>query len=192
MSHAHNNRLAKAGLKNKSQLTIFNRLQFRAGRFPNALPNAKLWPLCASNLPSKLHMRILVVFFLFVLPSFAFGQFGINFHQSNLPFVGLNYEIKNKLRPELRIGTDNYFDETSIEVVLTYDIVNKDDYELYAGIGGRLNGFEGLVIPIGVNVYPLSTKQFGFHIELAPIIGESSVLRGSWGIRYQFNRGSSR
>jgi hypothetical protein len=148
--------------------------------------------LCASNLPSKLHMRILVIFFLFVLPSFAFGQFGINFHQSNLPFVGLNYEIKNKLRPELRIGTDNYFDETSIEVVLTYDIVNKDDYELYAGIGGRLNGFEGLVIPIGVNVYPLSTKQFGFHIELAPIIGESSVLRGSWGIRYQFNRGSSR
>jgi len=148
--------------------------------------------MCASNLPSKLHMRILVVFFLFVLPSFAFGQFGINFHQSNLPFVGLNYEIKNKLRPELRIGTDNYFDETSIEAVLTYDIVNKDDYELYAGIGGRLNGLEGLVIPIGVNVYPLSTKQFGFHIELAPIIGETSVLRGSWGIRYQFNRGSSR
>ena len=137
-------------------------------------------------------MRRIVVFFLFVFPCFAFGQFGINFHQSNLPFVGLNYEIKNKLRPELRVGTDSYFEEISVEGVITYDFANKDDYELYAGIGGRLNSFEGLVIPIGINVYPLSIKQFGFHIELAPIIGDVSVLRGSWGIRYQFNRGSTR
>jgi hypothetical protein len=137
-------------------------------------------------------MKFLILVFLFVLPSFALGQFGINFHQSNLPFIGLNYEIKNKLRPELRIGTDNYFEETSIEAVVMYDVANKDDYELYVGVGGKLNGFEGLVIPIGLNFYPLSTKQFGFHIELAPIIGEASVLRGSWGIRYQFNRGSNR
>jgi hypothetical protein len=26
--------------------SIFNRLQFWAERFPNALPNEKLWPLC--------------------------------------------------------------------------------------------------------------------------------------------------
>lgn len=136
-------------------------------------------------------MKFLIILFLFAFPSFAFGQFGINFHQTNLPFVGLNYEIRNRLRPELRIGTDNYFEDTSIEGVITYDIANKDDFELYAGIGGRLNGFGGLVIPIGINVYPLSMKQFGFHIELAPIVGESSVLRGSWGIRYQFNRGNT-
>ena len=137
-------------------------------------------------------MRTFIFILLFVLPSIAFAQFGINFHQSNLPFVGLNYEIKNRLRPELRIGTDNYFDETTIEAVVNYNIVKKEDYEVYAGIGGRLIRFEGLVIPIGINVYPLSAKQFGFHIELAPIIGEASLLRGSWGIRYQFNRGSSR
>src|SRR6478735_5914224 len=134
-------------------------------------------------------MRILLSFLLFALPCIAFAQFGINFHQSNLPFVGLNYEIKNRLRPELRVGTDNYFEETTLEAVVTYDVANKDDYEIYVGAGGRIIQFEGLVIPIGVNVFPLSTKQFGFHIELAPIIGESSVLRGSWGIRYQFNRG---
>jgi hypothetical protein len=137
-------------------------------------------------------MRFLFVISLFVLPLFASAQFGVNFHQSNLPFVGVNYEIKNKLRPELRIGTDNYFDATTLESVITYDMVDKDDYEIYAGIGGRVINFEGLVIPIGVNVYPLSTKQFGFHIELAPLIGESSVLRGTWGIRYQFGRGKSR
>ena len=134
-------------------------------------------------------MRFLVIISLFVLPLFAFAQFGVNFHQSNLPFVGVNYEFKNKLRTELRIGTNNYFDATTLEGVITYDMVDRDDYEIYAGIGGRVINFEGLVIPIGVNVYPLSTKQFGFHIELAPLIGESSVLRGTWGIRYQFGRG---
>lgn len=130
--------------------------------------------------------------FFVAVPSFAFAQFGVNFHQSNLPFVGLNYEIKNRLRPEVRIGTDNFFEETTFEGVVTYDLAEKEDYEIYAGVGGRINRFEGLVIPVGVNVYPLSSKQFGFHIELAPLIGETSVLRGSWGIRYQFGRGKAR
>ena len=134
-------------------------------------------------------MRFLITFFFFIVPSFAFAQFGVSFHQSNLPFVGLNYEIKNKFRPELRIGTDNYFEETTLEAVIIYDLAEKEDYEVYVGLGGRLNRLEGLAIPIGVNVYPLSSKQFGFHIELAPLIGETSVLRGSWGIRYQFGRG---
>jgi hypothetical protein len=137
-------------------------------------------------------MRFIITILFFAVPSFAFAQFGVNFHQSNLPFVGLNYEIKNRFRPELRIGTDNYFDETTLEAVVTYDLAEKEDYEVYAGVGGRINKFEGVVFPVGVNVYPLSAKQFGFQIELAPIIGETSVLRGSWGIRYRFRRGSSR
>lgn len=136
-------------------------------------------------------MRIFILIFFFIVPSFAYAQFGVSFNQSNLPFVSLSYEIKNRLRPQLRIGTDHYFDETSLEGVVTYDFWDKEDYEIYAGIGGRLNHFAGLVIPLGVNVYPFNIKQFGFHIELTPIIGETSVLRGSWGIRYQFNRGST-
>ena len=133
-------------------------------------------------------MKIIITSLFFVVPSFVFAQFGVNFHQSNLPFVGLNYEIKNRLRPELRIGTDNYFEETTLEAVVTYDLVEKPDYEVYAGIGGRISKFEGLVVPVGVNVYPFSIKQFGFHIELAGLVGEASLIRGSWGIRYQFGR----
>ena len=132
--------------------------------------------------------NVIFICTLIILPSIAFGQLGISFHQSNLPFLGVSYEIKNKLRPELRIGTDTYFEEISVEGIITYDILNKEDYEVYAGLGGRVNGFAGLVIPLGLNVYPLTTKQFGFHIELAPIIGESSLLRGSWGIRYRFSK----
>jgi hypothetical protein len=74
---------------------------------------------------------------------------------------------------------------------LTYDLSKKQEYDFYAGIGARVNGFSGIVVPLGLNVYPLSTKQFGFHIELTPIIGEESLLRGSWGIRYRFYKKSN-
>ncbi len=131
-------------------------------------------------------MKQLITLILLVGSLAIFGQFGINIHQTNLPFVGLNYEIKDKLRPELRIGTDDYFENISMEGIITYDFLNKDDYEFYAGLGIRANAFTGLVIPFGINIYPLATKKFGFHIELAPIIGDSDILRGSWGIRYRF------
>lgn len=137
-------------------------------------------------------MKSLLAFLFIAFPSIAFSQLGVNFHQSNLPFIGVNYEIKNKWRPELRIGTDNYFEATTLEAVVTYDLAEREEYEIYVGLGGRINQLEGLVVPIGVNVYPLTTKQFGFHVELAPLIGSETVLRGSWGIRYRFNRGRSR
>lgn len=133
-------------------------------------------------------MRKIIIALLIALPSISIGQLGISFHQSNLPFIGINYEITNKIRPELRIGTDNYFDAISVEGVITYDILKKEDYEFYAGLGFRMNEFTGIVIPIGLNIYPLTTKQFGFQIELSPIVGENNILRGSWGIRYRFKK----
>jgi hypothetical protein len=119
-------------------------------------------------------------------PVMAMAQLGVNFHQSNVPFVGINYQISNKVRTELRLGADNYFELISVEGVATYDILKKDEYEFYAGLGFRTNNFTGIVIPVGINIYPLTTKQFGFHIELAPIVGDGNILRGSWGIRYRF------
>lgn len=134
-------------------------------------------------------MKQFVLLVLVILPAVTMAQFGVSFHQSNLPFAGFHYEIKDRLRPEIRIGTDNYFEDLSAEAILSYDLINKADYEFYAGAGVRAAGdFTGLVIPLGLNVYPLPVKQFGFHIEVTPIIGESSILRGSWGIRYRFRK----
>ena len=133
-------------------------------------------------------MKKLIAALLFAAPSLAFGQFGVSFHHSNLPFIGANFEIKERLRPEIRVGTDAFFEDISGEIVLTYDIINKEDYEFYMGAGVRANEFAGLVIPIGLNFYPFAEKNFGFHIEAAPIFIEhdSNILRGSWGIRYRF------
>ena len=132
-------------------------------------------------------MKNVLITLLIALPSISFAQLGISFHQSNLPFIGINYEI-NRIRPELRVGTDTFFEDISLEGVITYDILKKEEYEFYTGLGVRTNGFTGLVVPIGLNIYPFTTKQFGFHIELSPIVGEDNILRGSWGIRYRFSK----
>jgi hypothetical protein len=132
-------------------------------------------------------MKKLIIILLFISNA-AFAQFGVSAHQSELPFVGFYYEINDHIRPELRLGTDNYLEDISIELVATYDIINKEDYEFYAGAGARFNIFEGMVIPVGLNIFPFESKSFGFQIELSPILfGDSGdLLRGSWGIRYRF------
>ena len=77
-------------------------------------------------------------------PTILFAQFGVSFHQTNLPFIGVSYEIANRIRPELRLGTDRYLEDISLEGVVVGDILNKEDYELYLGIGVSGGGeFEG-------------------------------------------------
>lgn len=131
-------------------------------------------------------MKRIIILLLITIPSFSFGQFGVSIHQSFLPFAGFSYEFKNRIRPEIRVATDNYFYDLSVEGILTYDVLKKEDYNIYVGVGAKVNGFDGLVIPIGMNIYPFATKRFGFVMELSPIIGEDALLRGSWGIKYKF------
>lgn len=122
-----------------------------------------------------------------LFPIVTYAQFGVNYHQSNLPFIGFNYEIANRFRPELRIGVDEFIIDNSYEGVLTYDIMNKSDYEFYAGVGLRTKIFTAaaMVLPIGLNFFPFNSKKFGFHIEYTPI-SRIEFIRGSWGIRYRF------
>ena len=134
----------------------------------------------------KIILKFIVALSFFFFPNNSFAQLGVSFHQSNLPFVGLSYEINNRFLPELRVGTDNYFQDTSLELAVNYIFMRNETVNGYAGVGGRVGILEGLVVPVGLNIYPFDTKNFGFQIEVAPIVRESSVLRGSWGIRYRF------
>jgi hypothetical protein len=118
-----------------------------------------------------------------IISTNLFAQVGVTFHQSSIPFVGINKQIGERFLPEFRIGTDNFFEDTALELDVNYLLIKKSDYELYSGLGGRIQILQGLVIPVGINCYPLENKNFGFHIELAGIVGEKNVLRGSWGIR---------
>lgn len=132
-------------------------------------------------------MKNIFLVLLFCLShQWGYGQWGVSMHQSNLPFFGVNYEWKEKLLPEFRVGTDNFLEDTSYELTLNYILKKEEHLDLYAGIGARVQIFEGLVLPVGMNIYPLRNKKFGFHIELAGIVDDFTILRGSWGIRYRF------
>jgi hypothetical protein len=149
--------------------------------------------LCVNKiieLPNSLSMKKTI--FTSILCSIfqiSHGQFGASLHQSNIPFIGLNYQINERLLPEFRIGTDNYFEDTSLELVFTYIFKNDEMVNAYIGVGGRIEIFQGVVVPLGMNIYPFEKKNFGFHMEVAGLIAdEGNVLRGSWGIRYRFTK----
>lgn len=134
-------------------------------------------------------MKTSMVIFLLFASTTLYGQLGVSYHQSSLPFVGINYEIKERFMPELRISTDSWLYDVTIGGVLTYQIINKSDFEFYGGLGIRANSYGGFFeFPIGLHIFPLTNKQFGFHIELAPLIETDVILRGSWGIRYRFRK----
>lgn len=144
-----------------------------------------LFKLSIQSMKTFIFTGLLVLFSL----TSSYGQLSVGYHQSNLPFASIGYEISDRLMPELRLSTDVNMDYNfSPELVLTYQLINKPSYEFYAGLGYRTNNFQGPVLPVGFNFFPFENKNFGFHLELAPIveIEGATILRGSWGIRYRF------
>ena len=127
---------------------------------------------------------LLVVFAMAGLSAYA--QFGVSYHQSSIPNLGFNYEYQNRYFAEFRFGPNQYFEHLALELTANYIFLNTEEYDFYGGIGGRTTQLSGLVIPAGINIYPFDNKNFGFHLEAAAMLGETSVLRGSWGIRYRF------
>jgi hypothetical protein len=137
----------------------------------------------------KLLKRLPILILLISFSTMANAQLGVGFYQSNLRnYVNVNYQTKH-FSPELRIGTDSYFEDIYVEPVLNYQFIQKTDFTVYGGVGAWLSSeYLGIVFPIGVNIFPFENKQFGFHIELTPMYVDDAILRGSWGIRYQFGK----
>lgn len=133
-------------------------------------------------------MKKILFFSLFfgLISTASFAQWTVSYHQSNLPFLGVNKQLGEKWLPEFRVGTDNFIDNVSLELVINHIFYKNDRIDFYGGLGGRIQSFEGLVIPVGLNIYPFERKDFGLHIEAAQFIGEGNIFRGSFGIRYRF------
>ena len=138
-------------------------------------------------------MKKLIIALLLLSSSIANSQFGVNYYQSiNSSMSGFNYEIKNRFKMEMRLGSErnwSWNDRFIFQPIILFDIINKDDYEFYLGVGEKtdINFEASFIAPLGFNFYPLQSKKFGFHIELTPFIGHyEEGLRASAGIRYRF------
>ena len=138
-------------------------------------------------------MKKSIIALMLLSSSIANSQFGVNYYQSlNSSMAGFNYEIKNRFKMEMRLGSASnggWGDRFAFQSNLLFDIINKDDYEFYLGVGAQtdLGNDAFFIAPLGFNFYPLESKKFGFHIELISVISDyDEGLRASAGIRYRF------
>jgi hypothetical protein len=95
--------------------------------------------ICIFIILNLVMRKLFTIFFCLFSTSIVFAQFGVSAHQSNLSFIGFNYEFKDRFLPELRAGIDTQLDNMSLEAVITYQFLKKEDFEVYAGLGGRVN-----------------------------------------------------
>ncbi len=132
--------------------------------------------------------KIILLSLLGLISTVSFAQWTVTYHQSNLPFIGVNKQIGERWLPEFRVGVDSYIEDLGFELVANYLLKNEEDTQIYVGLGGRARLFPGAVIPLGINYFPFSKKEFGFHLEAAPILAfdDGVIFRGSFGIRYRF------
>jgi len=119
----------------------------------------------------------------------AFSQIGVSYYSSSLSKIGLSYNFSNRVWSEVRLYSNTSFDDLTPELVLCYNFVNKEKYNIYAGVGGVLNYYNGIIVPIGVQFTPFEKfDKFSLHIELQPTLDFENTLfvQSSWGIRYKF------
>lgn len=137
-------------------------------------------------------VRLFIMFSLFAFYStYAKAQLAVGYHQSRYSFASVSYTINERYVPEFRLGTNVSYDYGfSPEVVFTYKPIIKEDFHFYFGGGVIVNdNFGGVHTPVGIQVYPFDKKNFGFLMELSPVVinfNGDEWVRGSFGITYRF------
>jgi hypothetical protein len=135
-------------------------------------------------------IRILVLIGLFsILSVKGFSQLSISYYSSSLSKIGLGYNFNDKFWSELRLYSNTTVDDITPELVVCYNIVKKENHNVYIGLGGNVNYFTGFVLPVGVQFTPIEKfDRFSLHIELQPTLDIESdlIIQSSWGFRYKF------
>src|SRR5665647_533128 len=121
-------------------------------------------------------MKKRIVIFVFIigmlsLSNHAFGQLSASYQYSSLNKIGLGYNFSKKVWTELRIYSNTLMNDFTPEIALFYNVSMKDRHEIYVGIGGTYNYFNGVVVPIGLQFRPIENfRRFSIQIEFEPII----------------------
>ncbi len=117
------------------------------------------------------------------------AQLSVSYYNSSLSKIGVAYNFTDRFWSELRLYSNTVLNDITPELVINFNLVQKERHQIYLGAGGNVNVFTGVVFPAGVQFIPLeSFKKFSLHIELQPSIdfNNDMILQSSWGIRYRF------
>jgi hypothetical protein len=122
----------------------------------------------------------------------TFSQLSVSYYASNLSKIGMAYNFSDRFWTELRLYSNTEIYDITPELVFCYNVVNKEQHNIYLGLGGNINYFTGFVMPVGVQFTPFEKfDRFSLHIELEPGIDlnyESIIIQSSWGLRYKFTK----
>lgn len=119
----------------------------------------------------------------------GFSQLSISYYSSSLSKIGIGYNPDDKLWGELRLYGNTSFDNITPELVVCYNIAEKERHNVYVGLGVVVNHFNGLVLPVGVQFTPIEQfDKFSLHIEIEPVLDfdHDLIIQSSWGFRYRF------
>ncbi len=137
-------------------------------------------------------LRIIIIFLAFFgLFNKGYSQLSVSYYSSSLSKVGVGYNFTNKIWTEARLYSNTIIDNTTPEFVFCANLLHKEKYNLYLGVGGVVNYFNGVVVPIGVQFTPFDKIQhFTLHIELEPTIDFDSdlILQSSFGVRVMLGK----
>ena len=133
-------------------------------------------------------------FFLFTVFATAFllksnAQVATSFYTSiNFSKIGIGYEFSEKMWTDLRIYGGMTINDFTIEPVIAYNFVTKQDYDAYAGARFIINYKTGPVLPMGIRIKPFEqNRKFIINLELEPnynLNSEEIVFYCSVGVRY--------
>lgn len=121
------------------------------------------------------------------LPVSAFSQLSVSYYFSNLSKIGLAYDFGPLFWTELRLYGDTEISNVTPELVFCFNVVSREQHNIYLGLGVNVNYFTGFVLPVGVQFSPFEKfNRFSMHIELEPtldFISEDLIIQASAGIK---------
>jgi hypothetical protein len=140
---------------------------------------------------TKLRKTVLMISLLILFCNQGFSQLSATFNYSSLSKIGLGYQFSTRIFTEFRMISNTKMDDISPELIIGYNAINRDRHNVYIGLGATINHFSGLVLPIGVEFFPIeSFDNFSLKIEFEPTYTlfdtEELLLMSSVGIKYRF------
>lgn len=138
----------------------------------------------------KKRFKITFILALFtLLANKGYSQTSIAYYNSSESKIGLAYNFSEKLWGEARLAVT--FEEFNTDLVMCYNALKINDYNIYLGVGAQINEEEaGIIVPIGVQFAPFEKfKELSLHVELQPLFTDyDTYLKSSIGIRYTFGK----
>jgi hypothetical protein len=133
-----------------------------------------------------------VTLFVVLLSVKSNAQFNLSFlTNSENSLLGVGYSFNEKLSTDLRVYSTTSFSDATIQALLKYNFVRKEDYSVYVSAGMILNRINAVVVPIGVEFKPFKDYQkVSFFIEAQPYYEldlSEAFISGFGGLRYSFN-----